>query len=127
MLSSPSARNAKCSISVEYSEMNPADSDKSLKKFLSDDCKPYLSTPESLYKVEFKDIKLKEGLGLYINFIDPDMIGKPVKIGSYKTVTPLILSMGLKYLVRATIFCDDINGEDCRQMMKMIETMSLKK
>jgi hypothetical protein len=127
MLSSPAARNAQCSISIENSEMNSADTEKLLKKLLSDDCKPYLSPPDSLSKLEFKEIKLKEGLGLYMNFIDPDMIGKHVKIGSYKTVTPIVLSMGSKYLVRATIFCDDISGEDYMKIMKMIETMSLKK
>ena len=127
ILNSPAARNAKCSISIEYSEMNSAETDKSLKKFLSDDCKPYLSTPNSLSQIEFNEIKLKEGSGLYMNFIDPDMIGKPVKIGDYKTVTPLVSSMGSKYLVRATMFCDDINGEDYRQIMKMFKTMSLKR
>ncbi len=73
-----------------------------------------LSTPRSgvLEALKIRDLKINGGLGFYANFVDPDLVGKPVTAGSYKTATPIYVGIGTRYLVKATILCDDLNGAD---------------
>lgn len=92
----PAGRNAVCLISIldkDHQQFAEADF---LKKLLRGDSRPYVSSPDELPKLEPKELKLKEGLGFYVNFVDPDLVGKPTKKGSYKTATPVIISLGSK-------------------------------
>jgi len=43
------------------------------------------------------------GLGFYANFVDPDLVGKPVKKGEYKTATAGLVSLYTKYLIKITV------------------------
>jgi len=97
-----------------------------LKKLLRGDSRPYVSSPDDLSKVKFKELKIDGGLGFYANFVDPDLVGKPVERGSYKTATPIILSLGSKYLIKLTILCDEINGADYRDAIKIVESIRIK-
>jgi hypothetical protein len=49
-----------------------------------------------------------------------------VKPGSYKTATPVLLSLGTKYLLKATILCDEIDGADYREIVKVVESIRIK-
>jgi hypothetical protein len=116
-------RNAVCLITIldkadaEYA--NPA----FLKKILRLECRPYT---EDLAKVEIKDMKIHGGLGVYANFVDPDLVGKPVTLGSYKTATPLYVGLDTRYLIKATILCDDLNGADYREAFQIVESLKAK-
>jgi hypothetical protein len=66
-------------------------------------------------------------LGFYANFVDPDLVGKPVKEREYKTATPIILSLGTRYLIKITVLCDEIDGADYRDAIKIVESMAIKK
>jgi hypothetical protein len=98
-----------------------------LKTMLRGDSRPYANSPDDLSKIELKEVKINGGLGFYANFVDPDLVGKPVKEGSYKTATPMILSLGSKYLVKVTVLCDEIDGADYRDVIKIVESIGIKK
>src|SRR6266404_53710 len=87
----PVGRNAVCLISILDKEKPEFTDPQFLKKILRGDSRPYVSSAADLSKVELKEIKINGGLGYYANFVDPDLVDKPVKQGSYKTATPVIL------------------------------------
>jgi hypothetical protein len=97
-----------------------------LKRILRGDSQPYVRSSDELSQVELKEIKINGGLGYYTNFVDPDLVGKPVKEGSYKTATPIILSLGSKYLIKVTILCDQINGSDYQDAMTIVGSIRTK-
>ena len=123
----PDNRNAACLISILDKDKPGLADPELLKQILKGDSRPYASSPDALLKLEIKELKINAGRGFYANFIDPEMVGKPVKKGSYKTVTPVILSLNPKYLIKLTVLCDEINGPDYRDAIKIIESISLKK
>ena len=123
----PSNRNAQCLISIYDKDKQEFSDPQFLKKILRGDSRPYVSSPEDLPKLELKELKINGGLGFYANFVDPDLVGKPIKQGDYKTATPVILSLSSKYLVKVTILCDEINGADYRDAIKIIESIRIKK
>ena len=98
-----------------------------VKKILRGDSRPYVTSPDDLPKLELKEVKINGGLGFYANFVDPDLVGKPVEKGNYKTATPVILSLGSKYLIKVTVLCDEINGADYRDALKIVESIRVKK
>ncbi|HEV2692906.1 MAG TPA: hypothetical protein VG347_08435 [Verrucomicrobiae bacterium] len=122
----PAARNAQCLVSV-FDKNKPEFADgQFLKKLLRADCLPYVNSPDDLSKVEIKEMKIKGGLAYYANFVDPDLVGKPVVKDSFKTSTPVILGLGTNYLIKVTIFCDQINGPDYRDSVNIVESMKTK-
>jgi hypothetical protein len=66
-------------------------------------------------------------LGFYANFTDPDLVGKPVKKESYKTATPMILSIGAGYLLKVTIFCGDLTSRDYTDALEMVKSIKVAK
>jgi len=98
-----------------------------LKKLVRGDSRPYVSSPDDLAKTEIKELKIEGGLGFYANFIDPDLVGKPVVKGQFKTATPIIVSVSSKYLVKVTLLCDEIDGADYRDAMAVIKSLKVKK
>ena len=126
-VAAPASRNAVCLISIYDKDKQEFTDHQFLKKILRGDSRPYVSSPDDLPKLELKELKINGGLGFYANFIDPDLVGKPVKEGSYKTATPIILSLGPKYLIKVTVLCDEINGADYRDAIKIVESIRIKK
>jgi hypothetical protein len=123
----PGGRNAVCLISI-YDKDNPKFKEPQfLKDLLRADSRPYVGSPDELSKIEVKELKIDGGLGFYANFVDPDLVGKPAKPGDYKTASPIVLSLGSKYLMKATILCDEINGVDYREAFKIVESIRIKK
>ena len=54
---------------------------------------------------------------------DPDLVGKPVKKGSYKTATPMIVGIGQDYLLKITILCDDFASLDYQEAVKIVKSL----
>lgn len=98
-----------------------------LKRILRGDSLPYLSSSEETTKMEIKELPIQGGLGFYANFVDPDLVGKPVKKGSYKTATPIILSIGPNYLIKVTILCDDLKGCDYNEAVQIVKSIKIAK
>lgn len=121
----PSDRNAILLISVLDKDKHVFGESKFLQKLLRGDCTTYVNSPHELQAVEIKELKLKSGIGFYANFVDPSMVGKPVRPGSYKVATPIILSLESKYLIKITLLCDEINSIDYRELMKIVHSIKL--
>jgi len=125
-ISPPSGRNAAILFSI-FDKSKPEFADPEfLKKVLRGTFLVYVSSPADADKVEIKALNIKSGLGFYANFIDPDLVGKPVEIGNYKTSTSAVVSLGSKYMVVITVLCDQINGADYRDAINIIETIKIK-
>jgi hypothetical protein len=122
----PGSRNAVCLVSIFGKNKKEYSNPQILKNILRGDSRPYVSSPDELPKIELKEVKIEGGVGFYVNFVDPDLVGKPVVTGSYKTATPIILSLGSKYLIKVTILCDDINGVDYQDAIKIVESIKIK-
>ena len=119
----PLERNAQCLVSI-FDKNRPEFADAQfLKKLLRGDFLPYVNSPDDLSKIEIKEMKIKGGLAYYANFVDPDLVGKPVEKGGFKTATPVILSLRTNYLIKVTIFCDQINGPDYQDSTKILESI----
>jgi len=123
----PTNRNAVCLISIFDKNRPEFSNAQFLKTLLRADSRPYVGSPDELSKLELKKMKINGGLGFYANFVDPDLVGKPVRKGSYKTATPVILSLGSKYLIKVTVLCDEINGADYRDLIEIVESIRIKK
>jgi hypothetical protein len=119
-------RNAVCLISILDKDKAEFADPQFLKKILRGDSRPYVSSPDELAKLDLKELRIDGGLGFYVNFADPEMVGKPVKRGSYKTATPILLSIGSRYLIKVTIPCDEINGTDYQEAIKIVESIRIK-
>ena len=126
-LTPPAGRNARCLISVLDKDKKEFSDPEFLKKILRGDSMPYVSSPAELSKIEIKEAKINGGLGFYANFVDPDLVGKPVMEGSYKTATPIILSLGTNYLIKVSIFCDELHGADYKDALQILESIRIKK
>ncbi|MBI3867537.1 MAG: hypothetical protein HY299_03315 [Verrucomicrobia bacterium] len=126
-IAAPAGRNAVCLLSI-YDKGKEAFTDpKFLKELLRGDSRPYVGSPEDLRKLEFKEAKIDGGLAFYADFVDPDLVGKPVKLGTYKTATPVILGLGSKYLIKVTVLCDEVDSADYRDLMKIVQSIKIKK
>ena len=98
-----------------------------LKRYLMADSRPYVAAPPDIAKIQFQQLNVTNGLAFYANFIDPDLAGKPAKAGDYKTATPVMLSLGTNYLIKATILCDDLKGLDYRDAITALQSIRIKK
>lgn len=120
-------RNVACMISF-FDKDKPEFADAAfLKKLVRMDSRPYVASASELSKVDVKEVKINGGLGFYANFVDPDLVGKPVELGSYKTATPVIVSVSSKYLIKVTVLCDEIDGADYRDAMAIVKSIKVKK
>ncbi len=122
----PTNRNAVCLVTIYDKDRQAFADPQFLKGLLRGDSRPYLGPTDDPAKIEVKELKIKGGLAFYANFVDPDLVGKPVQKGSYKTATPIIVGVGSKYLIKVTVLCDDINGADYRDAIKIVESIRIK-
>ena len=123
----PGSRNAACLVSILDKNRKEFGNPDVLKKILRGDCLPYVNSPDELSKIDLKEMKINGGLGFIVNFVDPDLVGKPVIKGSYKTGTPVIFSLGSNYLFKVTILCDEIDGADYRDAIAIVQSIKVKK
>jgi hypothetical protein len=112
--------NGKTEVKAEFADRE------FLKKVLRGVCAPYVASPNDAAKIPIKELSVKGGLEVYADFVDPDLVGKAVQAGNYKVSTPIILSLGSKYLITATIMSDEIGGDDYREAFKIVESIKVK-
>lgn len=123
----PNGRNAMCLITLMDRNRVEFKDAELLKTLLRGDSRPYLGHSQAWSTVQVKSLKLRGGIGFYVNFTDPDLVGKPVKKGSYKTASPVFFSLGSDYLLKATILCDDFSSADYSEALAMIESIRTQK
>ncbi len=119
-------RNATCLISIYAKDKPQLVDSEFMKRVLRGDSGPYLNSPADAANMEIKELRIKDGQAFYANFTDPDLVGKPVEKGNYKTATPVILSLGSKYLIKVTVLCDDLGGADYQDAIKIVESIRIK-
>lgn len=122
----PAGRNALCMISILSKGQADIATRDFLKLDIKGECRPYVPNESEIPKLKPKDLKLKDGFGFYLNFVDPDLVGKPIKKGKYKTATPIMLNLSMNYVIKITLLCDDLQGADYRDMMKIVESIRIK-
>ena len=125
-IQAPAARNAALLVSVADKDKIAFADPEFLKKLLRAGCNAYVSSPDELSKLPLKELTIKGGLGYCASFVDPDLVGKPVEKGAYKVATPVILSLDSKYLLKVTIFCDQTNGTDYQDAIRIVESIKIK-
>jgi hypothetical protein len=125
-ISPPDARNAACLITLlDTKRQEFADPD-FLKMLLKADSRPYVNSATELKNIKIKELKISGGMAFHANFIDPDLVGKPIKKGDYKTATSIMISLGTKYLIKVTVLCDDLDGTDYREALKIVQSLKEK-
>lgn len=125
-LEAPGEVNASVLISIMDKD-RPEFLDKNLlQRILIGESRPYISSQEQFDEIEIKTITIANGVGFYTSFIDPDLVGAPPKKGNYKTVTPMIISIGSKYLLKATLFCDDLDGNGFKEAFAIASSIKIK-
>lgn len=70
-------------------------------------------------------LHLKSGNGVYAIFTDASLVGKPVQPKNYKVMAPGAIKLTKEVLISTTIFCDDKNGKEFADLVKMLESISL--
>ena len=122
----PGDRNVVCLISI-YGKDKPEFTDPEfLKTLLRAESRPYVGSPSQLSTIEIEELTIQGGQGFCSNFVDPDLVGKPSQKGNYKTATPVLMSIGTKYLIKLTILCDEINGTDYQDAITIVESIRVK-
>lgn len=122
----PTNRNAVCLISILGRDKQEYTHPELLKTLVRGDSRPYVNSPDDLAQLQPRELLIPGGLGFYLNFVDPDLVGKPIVAGKYKTATPMIVSLGSKYLISVTVLCDDLNGADYKDMIKIVQSIKIK-
>jgi hypothetical protein len=123
----PGGRNAVCLFSILDKNPPKVATREFLASVVIGDSRPYVSNEGELQKLKPRELKINDGFGFYLNFVDPDLVGKPARNGKYKTATPIILYVGGRYIVKATLLCDDLKGAEYRDLMKIVESINIKK
>jgi hypothetical protein len=116
-------RNAACMISVIGKNREQFADKDLLKKVVAAQARAFVRSENDLAEIEMHDLKVEGGLGLYADFADPNLVGKPAKKGDYKVATPIVVSLGTKYLLQITILTDDTDGEDHRELVNIVKTI----
>jgi len=70
-------------------------------------------------------LHLKSGNGMYAVFTDASLVGKPVQPENYKVMAPGMIKLAKEVIVATTIFCDDKDGKEFADLVKMLESLSL--
>lgn len=96
-----------------------------LKRIILAECRPYLPSPEAVNSVEVKRFAAGAIVGFYANFIDPDLVGKPLQPGNHKTATPMILHLGSSHLIKATVLCEELTGADYATALQIIGSIQV--
>jgi hypothetical protein len=115
--------NAVCLVSIVGKNDERFDDKELLQKAVKLNSRPFVKTEKELESVDLHELKIHEGAGYYADFVDPDLVEKPVKKGSYKVATPVMVNLGKKYLIKLTILSDKVDGPEYKELIKVVETL----
>jgi hypothetical protein len=110
--------NAVCLVSIIGKNDERFDDKDLLQKAVKLNARPFVHSEKELESVELHELKINEGAGYYADFVDPDLAGKPIRKGSYKVATPVMINLGKKYLIKLTILSDKVDGPEYKELMK---------
>jgi len=90
----------------------------SLKGFNLVASRPYLPGPDARPPVT--ELKVPDGLGVFITSEDPALIGKAPPPGEYKIAATVSLLLGGKTLVHCTVFFDEKDSAEFQEAIKLV-------
>jgi len=116
-------RNATVLLTLIPGDLAKVADSASLKKFHRILQQPYLVTPNDT--VPLTEFKLPQGFGVYAVFEDPDLVGKPVRKGSYKIAAPVAIFLTGGHVIQATVLTDvRENAMDFQQAIKLAQSVA---
>lgn len=96
----------------------------SLQRFNLMSATPYLPTPGA--KPPCHDLKVADGLGLYVTNEDPNLVGKPVPPGEFRIATTVSLYLAGKFLVHGTILYNQPDSAEFSQARQLIQSAKVR-
>lgn len=115
--------NAICLVSIIGKDDDRFEDKELLEKAVKLNSRPFVPSEKELESVELHELKINGGAGYYADFIDPNLVDKPIKKGNYKVATPMIINLGKKYLIKLTVLSDKVDGPDYKELMKVVQTI----
>lgn len=115
--------NAVCLVSIVGKNDERFDDKEALQTAVKLNSRPFVRSEKQLENIELHELKIHGGAGYYADFVDPDLVDKPTKKGSYKVATPVMVNLGKKYLIKLTILTDEVNGPEYKELIKIVQTL----
>lgn len=76
-------------------------------------------------EVKLQKIPVAGGFGVYAVFTDASLVDKPAKPDNFKIMVPVMIKLSNTILVTATVFSDEKDGKEMKELIKMLETLKL--
>lgn len=123
-LKPPREINAKCLVSLVYSDTGSPDQSR-LRRQVLEACERFVEGSVERKK-NLRDFALKKGYGAYCVFTDSSLAGKAPEEGNYKVLASGLIEPGNDLVGVVSIFADDGNGIEFQAMLKAINSLDLK-
>ena len=115
--------NAVCLVSIIGKNDERFNDKELLQKAVKLNSRPFVNSAKEIESVELHELKINEGAGYYADFVDPELVGKPIKKGNFKVATPVVVNLGKKYLIKLTILTDQVDGPEHKELLKVVQTL----
>jgi hypothetical protein len=115
-------RNASVLITLLPGAMTKVNDLASLKTLFALLSRPYLQSPDT--SVVPTELTLPGGMAVYKTFVDPDLVGKPVKKYDYKSATPVAVLITGTGVLHMTIYTDSVDASDFAEAMKIVQSVA---
>ena len=103
---------------------NPVTDLASLKRFNLVSATPFLPTPNA--KPPTTELKIADGLGIYMMNEDPSLVGKPLPPGEFRFATTASLYLAGRFLVHCTIFHDLKDSAEFKQALQILQSATVR-
>ena len=123
--SAKEATNASATLSVSFPDVDRLDSKSKLKMRVEIDAQGFVEQSVE-GRATAKEFTLTSGMGFYCSFTDPNLRGKPVKIGDYKVVSAGKIKLSPQVLVDVFIGAEGFSTEAYQHLLGAIEGMEYK-
>jgi hypothetical protein len=123
--SAKESTNASCTLTVSYPEIDRFETKQKLKMRVEIDGAQFAQQSVE-GKAVAREFNLTSGVGYYCNFTDPELRGKPVKVGDYKVATAGKIKLSPQVLVDVFIGGEGFRDEAYNQLLGAIEGMEFK-
>lgn len=123
-LSAPGGANAKCILTLVYTEGSEPLSKEKVQADVLGACDQFVS--ESVEKVKvLRDFDVPGAYGVYCVFTDASMVGKPVQPDAFKAVALGEVRMSDEVTMSASLLFDDVKGPEFKAMLAAVSSTSV--
>jgi VCBS repeat-containing protein len=123
-LSAPGGANAKCLLTLVYTDGTEALSKEKVQSDVLGACDQFVA--ESVEKVKvLRDFDVPGAYGVYCVFTDASMVGKPAQPDSFKAVALGEVRLSDEVTVSVSLLFDDERGAELRAMLDAVSSVSV--